>query len=123
MFLRTHLTAIDSGNVTATQNTSRKRVRCRVRSRKVGTRRSLRSALFEAHLEELEKGGGTAEPRLSRFFHARRITVCAFRLFDLPTHHADPFDRQLIAQALAEDIAVVTLDEAFLTYEGLKVVW
>jgi PIN domain nuclease of toxin-antitoxin system len=49
--------------------------------------------------------------------------VCAFRLFDLPTHHAGPFDRQLIAQALAEDIAVVTLDEAFLTYEGLKVVW
>lgn len=47
----------------------------------------------------------------------------AFRLFDLPTHNADPFDRQIIAQALAEDIAVVTLDEAFLTYEGLKVVW
>ena len=23
----------------------------------------------------------------------------AFRLFDLPTHHADPFDRQIIAQA------------------------
>jgi PIN domain nuclease of toxin-antitoxin system len=47
----------------------------------------------------------------------------AFRLFDLPTHHADPFDRQIIAQALAEDIAVVTPDEAFLAYEGLKVVW
>jgi PIN domain nuclease of toxin-antitoxin system len=47
----------------------------------------------------------------------------AFRLFDLPTHHADPFDRQVIAQALAEDIAVVTPDEAFLAYEGLKVVW
>ena len=47
----------------------------------------------------------------------------AFRLFDLPTHHADPFDRQIIAQALAEDIAVVTPDEAFHLYEGLKVVW
>ncbi len=47
----------------------------------------------------------------------------AFRLFDLPTHNADPFDRQIIAQALAEDIAVVTPDEAFLAYEGLKVVW
>jgi PIN domain nuclease of toxin-antitoxin system len=47
----------------------------------------------------------------------------ALRLFDLPTHHADPFDRQIIAQALAEDIAVVTPDEAFLSYEGLKVVW
>jgi len=25
----------------------------------------------------------------------------AYRLFDLPLHHADPFDRQIIAQALA----------------------
>ncbi|MGH9408457.1 MAG: type II toxin-antitoxin system VapC family toxin, partial [Vicinamibacterales bacterium] len=47
----------------------------------------------------------------------------AFALFDLPTHHGDPFDRQIIAQALADDIAVVTPDEAFLQYEGLTVVW
>ena len=47
----------------------------------------------------------------------------AFHLFDLPTHHADPFDRQIIAQALAEDLAVVTPDNAFYLYKGLKVVW
>ena len=47
----------------------------------------------------------------------------AFRLFDLPAHHADPFDRQIIAQALVEDIPVVTPDEAFRQYEGLRVVW
>lgn len=47
----------------------------------------------------------------------------AFRLFDLPTHHADPFDRQIIAQALVEDVPVVTPDEAFNLYKGLKVVW
>jgi PIN domain nuclease of toxin-antitoxin system len=47
----------------------------------------------------------------------------AFRLFDLPTHHADPFDRQIIAQALAEDMPVVTPDESFRLYDGLKVVW
>ena len=47
----------------------------------------------------------------------------AFRLFDLPAHHADPFDRQIIAQALAENVPVVTPDEAFSLYEGLKVVW
>jgi PIN domain nuclease of toxin-antitoxin system len=35
---------------------------------------------------------------------------------------ADPFDRQIIAQALAEDLAVVTPDEAFHLYNGLKVV-
>ena len=34
----------------------------------------------------------------------------AYGLFDLPMCHADPFDRQIIAQALAEDIPVVTSD-------------
>ena len=47
----------------------------------------------------------------------------AFRLFDLPSHHADPFDRQIIAQALVENVPVVTPDEAFNLYDGLKVVW
>ena len=47
----------------------------------------------------------------------------AFRLFDLPTHHGDPFDRQIISQALVENIAVVTPDESFKLYHGLKVVW
>jgi len=44
-----------------------------------------------------------------------------FHLFDLPTHHADTFDRQIIAQALADDLAVVTPDNAFHLYKGLKV--
>jgi PIN domain nuclease of toxin-antitoxin system len=47
----------------------------------------------------------------------------AFRLFDLPTHHPDPFDRQIIAQALVEQVAVVTPDESFKLYAGLKVIW
>jgi PIN domain nuclease of toxin-antitoxin system len=47
----------------------------------------------------------------------------ALRLYDLPTHHADPFDRQIIAQALAEGVTVVTPDDAFNRYEGLEVVW
>ncbi len=47
----------------------------------------------------------------------------AFRLFELPSHHADPLDRQIIAQALVENATVVTPDESFNLYEGLKVVW
>ena len=47
----------------------------------------------------------------------------AYRLFDLPVHHKDPFDRQIIAQALCEGILVVTCDEIFRMYEGLKIVW
>jgi PIN domain nuclease of toxin-antitoxin system len=47
----------------------------------------------------------------------------AYRLFDLPLHHGDPFDRQIIAQALSENIPVVTSDEKFSLYKGLKIVW
>lgn len=47
----------------------------------------------------------------------------AFALFDLALRHPDPFDRQIIAQALSEGIAVVTPDQAFGLYEGLEVVW
>jgi PIN domain nuclease of toxin-antitoxin system len=47
----------------------------------------------------------------------------ALKLFDLPLLHRDPFDRQIIAQALAESLPVVTPDEVFKLYKGLKVVW
>ena len=47
----------------------------------------------------------------------------AFRLFELPLHHGDPFDRQIIAQALVEKIPVVTPDEKFRLYKELKIIW
>jgi PIN domain nuclease of toxin-antitoxin system len=47
----------------------------------------------------------------------------AFRLFDLPPHHRDPFDRQIIAQAFFEEIPVVTSDEQFEKYEGVEIIW
>jgi PIN domain nuclease of toxin-antitoxin system len=47
----------------------------------------------------------------------------AFRLFEAPAHHPDPFDRQIIAQALSEDIPVVTSDEKFGAYAGVRVIW
>lgn len=47
----------------------------------------------------------------------------AFQLFDLPLHHSDPFDRQIIAQALCEHIPIVTSDEKFSLYRGLKLIW
>jgi PIN domain nuclease of toxin-antitoxin system len=33
-----------------------------------------------------------------------------------PPHHADPFDRMLIAQAQIEELTLVTRDEAFAAY-------
>lgn len=40
----------------------------------------------------------------------------------LPRHHLDPFDRLLIAQALAEDRSVLSADPVFSKY-GVKVIW
>ncbi len=47
----------------------------------------------------------------------------AFHLFDLPLHHGDLFDRQIIAQALCEKISILTSDEKFSLYKGLKLIW
>ncbi len=39
---------------------------------------------------------------------------------DLPLHHRDPFDRLLIAQALHENLTLVTHDDVFDNYRGLR---
>jgi PIN domain nuclease of toxin-antitoxin system len=44
------------------------------------------------------------------------------RLPDLPLHHRDPFDRLLIAQALCENLTVVTSDPHFSAYD-ITVIW
>ncbi len=46
----------------------------------------------------------------------------AARVAELPHHHADPFDRILIAQALVEGLPVLTVDSLFKDY-GVDVVW
>jgi PIN domain nuclease of toxin-antitoxin system len=40
----------------------------------------------------------------------------------LPFHHRDPFDRMLIAQALVEDLALVSSDPRFAEY-GVNCLW
>ena len=47
----------------------------------------------------------------------------ALRLFNLPLHHGDPFDRQIICQALVEDVPIITPDQMFRAYRGLKIIW
>jgi len=37
----------------------------------------------------------------------------AVKVYDLPLHHNDPFDRLLIAQAISEEMAVLTADSDF----------
>lgn len=46
----------------------------------------------------------------------------AWRVYDLPPHHKDPFDRLLIAQALVEDLTIVSADLQFRNY-AVKLMW
>jgi len=41
---------------------------------------------------------------------------------DLPFHHRDPFDRLIIAQAISENLDVLTVDEHFPKY-NVTVIW
>ena len=40
----------------------------------------------------------------------------------LPFHHHDPFDRLIIAQAMVEDLTLISLDTKFTAY-GVKLLW
>lgn len=47
------------------------------------------------------------------------LTAHLQRLLSLPFHHRDPFDRLIIAQALAEEMTLVSDDTAFSAYPVL----
>jgi PIN domain nuclease of toxin-antitoxin system len=46
----------------------------------------------------------------------------AFRTLGLPALHRDPFDRMLVAQALVEEVPVITNDSRFDGY-GVTRIW
>ncbi len=46
----------------------------------------------------------------------------ALRAGSLPTHHKDPFDRMLIAQAQAENLTIISSDAVFDRY-GVRRLW
>ena len=46
----------------------------------------------------------------------------ALRVFSLPAHHRDPFDRILIAQAQMESLAILTADPVFAAYD-VETIW
>jgi PIN domain nuclease of toxin-antitoxin system len=71
----------------------------------------------------IKRGAGRLRaPRdLSRILAAEfRMLEVTAELFEaaaeLPRHHADPFDRVLIAHALRDDLSVLTRDAAFAAY-------
>lgn len=46
----------------------------------------------------------------------------ALHVYDLPDHHRDPFDRLLVAQATAENLAVLTADPLVARYP-IQTIW
>jgi len=66
-----------------------------------------------ANLDEALDSGGLAP---------LPITVDhALKAGSLPTHHRDPFDRMLLAQALIEGMTIVTRDSRFKAYGVLVI--
>lgn len=60
--------------------------------------------------------GASIELRAFRSHHAQL-------LYDLPMHHKDPFDRMIIAQAMADGLPLISKNEQFRFYDGLEVIW
>lgn len=59
-------------------------------------------------------------PRLMAQQNLKPLSVThahAAKVFDLPPHHGDPFDRLLIAQALVENLTILTADRTFKKYD------
>jgi PIN domain nuclease of toxin-antitoxin system len=44
------------------------------------------------------------------------------RTYSLPDHHRDPFDRLLIAQAMTEELALVSGDHEVAKYK-VRIIW
>lgn len=47
----------------------------------------------------------------------------SLRLFVLPMHHRDPFDRMIISHAVVDEIPLISSNEQFRNYEDLNLVW
>ncbi|MGH9513568.1 MAG: type II toxin-antitoxin system VapC family toxin [Terriglobales bacterium] len=46
----------------------------------------------------------------------------SLKVYDLPMHHRDPFDRLIVAQAIIEEMTILTSDQTFGKYP-VNVVW
>jgi len=79
------------------------------------------ASVWEASIKRA-KGRLQAPPDLSRWVHGEGFAELpvgfehAELAGALPLHHADPFDRLLVAQARIEGLTIVTRDRAFEAY-------
>ena len=73
----------------------------------------------------LPRGPGDYLPRHLELNAVARLPIAeahGYRAAALPPHHADPFDRMLVAQAQIEDLVVLSADPLIRQYD-VEVVW
>ena len=88
-------------------------------------------SFWELMLKKSKKGAPLADPAAwwDRYITRASIEALPIRvghiaqLETLPDLHKDPFDRMLIAQAVFEDMPIVTADEAIAQYNIIRTVW
>lgn len=74
-------------------------------------------------LQKLESPDNLEEVILANRFEPLAITIEHARAVEgLPPHHRDPFDRMLVAQALAEGMTLVTRDTDISKYPVPQIV-
>ena len=76
-------------------------------------RLTVRSSLERFIAEQMAANG--FEPLAITLAHAVGVSA-------LPFHHRDPFDRMLVAQALDQDLSIVSIDPVFEKY-GVRRIW
>lgn len=65
---------------------------------------------------------------INRFLYDNSIQILPVnfehiqKLTELPFHHRDPFDRVIIAQAISEQMSIITKDELFSHY-SINILW
>jgi PIN domain nuclease of toxin-antitoxin system len=74
---------------------------------------------------KLPERASTYVPKRLRSHGVRSLPIShihALAAGELPRHHADPFDRMLIAQAMSEDMVLMTADPTFRKY-SIDILW
>jgi PIN domain nuclease of toxin-antitoxin system len=82
---------------------------------------------IKMRLGKLDFAGPPAQhvPRFMAKQNLRPLAVThshAAKVHDLPIYHSDPFDRMLIAQALVEEMVILTSDRSFRKYPA-ELLW
>jgi PIN domain nuclease of toxin-antitoxin system len=83
---------------------------------------------IKARLGRLSISGRDAESFVAEQVAANAFRVLpihlthALRTCSLPDHHRDPFDRLLIAQAIIEELAFVSIDRELARYK-VRIIW